>query len=206
MGCSFLMVVFANTIIPEAPLCHSFISTIVALRLYIRPTIVALRLYIRRAKNDSEIRRLLRLSLAILAGIGLFSFAAAQIFAAPIIRLFLPQGGAVYALTLSGLLLFSWSFLLSGFNMFASSFFTALSDGKTSALLSFARDLVGISIFLLVLPHFFGLTGAWLAVPAADIAADIAAAILSATLLIGAARRSAQKAVSRQVAEPSQNG
>ena len=31
--------------------------------------------------------------------------------------------------------------------------------------------LAGISIFLLVLPHFLGLNGVWLAVPAADLCA-----------------------------------
>lgn len=52
--------------------------------------------------------------------------------------------------------------------MFISGFFTAISDGRTSALMSFARDLAGIVIYLLLLPKFLGLTGVWLAVPAAD--------------------------------------
>ena len=46
------------------------------------------------------------------------------------------------------------------------------------------RNLVGIVVFLVLLPHFFGLDGAWLAVPAAD----AAAVLLSFRQLWGAAR------------------
>ncbi len=122
------------------------------------------------ANGYGEILRLLRLSLGIIFFVGILSFAAAHIFAAPLIALFLPSASHVYTLTLSGFELFSWSFLLCGFNIFAAGFFTALSNGKISAILSFMRNLLAITICLLVLPHFFHLTGAWLAVPIADAA------------------------------------
>lgn len=136
------------------------------------------------AKGYAELLRLLRLSLGIIFGFGLLSFAAANLFAGQLISFFLPDGGHVYALALGGFGLFSWSFLLCGFNLFASSFFTALSDGKMSAILSFVRNLAGIVIFLMILPRFFGLDGAWLAVPAAD----AAAVLLSFRQLWGAAK------------------
>ena len=136
------------------------------------------------AKGYVELLRLLRLSLGIIFLFGILSFAAANIFAVPLMTLFLPDGGRAYALALGGFGLFSWSFLLCGFNLFSSTFFTALSDGRMSAILSFVRNLVGIVVFLLLLPHFFGLDGAWLAVPAAD----AAAVLLSFRQLWGAAR------------------
>ena len=136
------------------------------------------------AKGYAELLRLLRLSLGIIFLFGILSFAAANIFAVPLMTLFLPDGGRAYALALGGFGLFSWSFLLCGFNLFSSTFFTALSDGRMSAILSFVRNLVGIVVFLLLLPHFFGLDGAWLAVPAAD----AAAVLLSFRQLWGAAR------------------
>ena len=136
------------------------------------------------AKGYAELLRLLRLSLGIIFLFGILSFAAANIFAVPLMKLFLPDGGRAYALALGGFGLFSWSFLLCGFNLFSSTFFTALSDGRMSAILSFVRNLVGIVVFLVLLPHFFGLDGAWLAVPAAD----AAAVLLSFRQLWGAAR------------------
>lgn len=123
------------------------------------------------ARDSRELVRLLRLSLVIIAVSGLFSFGAAQILAAPLVHLFLPQGGEAAQITQTGFALFSFSFLLSGFNIFGSGFFTALSNGKTSAILSFARNLAAITLFLAILPRLFALNGVWLAVPAADLTA-----------------------------------
>ena len=119
----------------------------------------------------SELLRLVRLSLVIIAGFALLSFSFAHLLAQPLIMLFLPEGGHVYDITLTGFRLFSFSFLLCGFNLFISGFFTAISDGRTSALMSFARNLLGIVVYLLLLPQVLGLTGVWLAVPAADVTA-----------------------------------
>ena len=146
------------------------------------------------AKNNGELVRLVRLALLTLTGAGLLAFGAAQLLGAPLVALFLPGGGEVAALTLDGFSLFSLSFLLCGYNLFASGFFTAISDGRTSALLSFARNFAGIVISLLVLPHFLGLTGVWLAVPAAD----AVAVLLSAYCLLSEVRTLRR----RQQAEP----
>lgn len=123
------------------------------------------------ARDFKELRRLVRLSLTIIAGGALLSFSLSHLLAAPLVSLFLPQGGHVYELTRQGFALFSFTFLLCGFNLFISGFFTAISDGRTSALMSFARNLLGIVFFLLTLPRMFGLSGVWLAVPAADVTA-----------------------------------
>lgn len=123
------------------------------------------------ARAFHELLRLVKLSLAIIAFFALLSFGLAHFSAAPLVSLFLPEGGHVYDITLAGFRLFSFSFLLCGFNLFISGFFTAISNGRTSALMSFARNLLGIAIYLLALPEILGLTGVWLAVPAADVTA-----------------------------------
>lgn len=123
------------------------------------------------ARDFKELRRLVRLSLMIIAGGALLSFGLSHLLAAPLVSLFLPQGGYVCEITRQGFALFSFTFLLCGFNLFISGFFTAISDGRTSALMSFARNLLGIVFFLLTLPRMLGLSGVWLAVPAADVTA-----------------------------------
>lgn len=123
------------------------------------------------ARDFKSLKRVLWLSLGIIAGGGIIAFASSRLLSIPLVTLFLPTGGEVFNLTLNGLQLFSFSFLLCGFNLFGSGFFTALSDGRTSALLSFIRNLAGISIFLLTLPPMLGINGVWLAVPLADITA-----------------------------------
>ena len=58
-----------------------------------------------------------------------------------------------------------------GFNVFASGMFTALSNGLISAILAFSRSFVFMVIAMLILPAVWGVTGVWLATPAAEFAA-----------------------------------
>ena len=68
-----------------------------------------------------------------------------------------------------GTRIFCIAFLLMGFNMFASSMFTAFNDGKTSAILALFRTLIFLIITLLILPSLLGIDGVWLALPTAEV-------------------------------------
>ena len=69
------------------------------------------------------------------------------------------------------------SFLLSGFNIFGSAFFTALGNGGLSALISFLRTLVFQVIAVLLVPMWLGLDGVWSAVIFAEAASLIVTAV-----------------------------
>ena len=85
-----------------------------------------------------------------------------------LIGLFVDAGTHVYEMALSGFKVFSICFLFMGLNIYASALFTALSDGRTSALLSFCRTFVFVVGFLLLLPILWQMTGVWLAIPLAE--------------------------------------
>ena len=74
----------------------------------------------------------------------------------------------MYQITLGGFPIYAVSFLLMGVGIFASSLFTAFSNGVVSAVISFARTLVFLVGMLLTMPRLLGETGIWLAVPAAE--------------------------------------
>lgn len=116
----------------------------------------------------ARIRTLGRRCAAFLAGASGLVFLAAFWGGGALAGLFAPPGTAVHTLAREGFRIFSVSFLFSGINLFASSLFTALSDGRTSALLAFARTFGFLVPALLLLPRWLGLTGVWLAVPAAE--------------------------------------
>ena len=59
-------------------------------------------------------------------------------------------------------------FILSGFNIFGSAFFTALNNGTVSAAISFLRTLLFQVVSILTLPLIIGVDGIWLAVVAAE--------------------------------------
>lgn len=74
-------------------------------------------------------------------------------------------------MTTNAIRLFSISYLISGFNIFTSSFFTALNNGAVSAIISFLRTLVFQIAMIFILPLIWGLNGIWLAVTFAEILA-----------------------------------
>ena len=85
------------------------------------------------------------------------------------------------ALTSRAFRLYALSFVIMGFNVYASSFFTALGDGVTSALISFLRTLVFQIAAVLILPAILGIDGIWLAVTAAELAALAVSAAMFVT-------------------------
>ena len=75
---------------------------------------------------------------------------------------------ATYELAAAGFRLFAINYLFSGISFTSSGFFTALSNGTISAVISFCRTLGFIVLSLLILPKFLGITGAWIAIPVAE--------------------------------------
>ncbi len=65
----------------------------------------------------------------------------------------------------------SWatSFLMMACNVFASGWFTALNDGKTSAILSFCRTVIFMIAPVLILPGIFGMDGVWMSITAGEV-------------------------------------
>lgn len=93
--------------------------------------------------------------------------AVAVIFSPAIVTIFTKEQHT-WELASVGFRIFAVNFLFSGINITSSGFFTALSNGKVSALISFSRTLVFIVVSLLILPRIFDITGAWLAIPVAE--------------------------------------
>ncbi len=122
-----------------------------------------------------RLRKLFSMCIRFVSAASVLVFAAALVLGAPLVELFSPKGTRVYEIGSQGFRIFSWSFLLCGLNIFTSAVFTALSDGKRSAVLSFLRTFGLILVLLLFLPEFLGVTGVWLAVPVAELVTGVVA-------------------------------
>lgn len=85
-----------------------------------------------------------------------------------LVSIFADKNSNVYALGVNAVKLFSCAFLFMGINLFSSSLFTAFSNGKISAVISFLRTLVFVVISVLILPLIIGVNGVWLSVPLAE--------------------------------------
>ncbi len=135
------------------------------------------------AGNHSELKNLFHKSLRILVSAGVMQFIAAEILAVPLIMIFASYDKALLDLTVYGFRIYSFTFLVMGFNVWGSSFFTALNNGTVSATISFLRTLVFQILMLLLLPAVLGLDGIWLS----NIASELLA--LTVTVLFLCAKR-----------------
>lgn len=120
-------------------------------------------------KNTDNLKKIYKISLSTIITISIITFISSLIFVKPIIKIFTASEGNVFNLALNGFRIFSVSILVIGINIFSSTMFTALNDGKTSAIISCLRTLVFLLISLIILPTIIGVNGIWLAIPVSEI-------------------------------------
>ena len=103
-----------------------------------------------------------------------------ELLARPLASIFVSYDKELLNLTINAIILYSLSYIISWFNIYSSSFFTALNDGIVSALISFLRTLVFQVAVILILPELIGINGIWLSV----LVAEALTLIVSITCLI----------------------
>ncbi len=121
------------------------------------------------AKNTEELSNLFRKCFSTIAVLGVVLTVLALLIARPIAMLFVGYDQHVTELTTHALSIYSWVFLLCGFSLFGSAFFTALNNGLVSAVISFLRTLVFEVAAILILPQLFGEMGIWSAILVAEV-------------------------------------
>ncbi len=132
------------------------------------------------ARNEAELKSLFRKSLVLVGGAGVVMFAASQLLGGALVSVFVGYDPALAAMTLHGFRIYSVSFLVAGFNIYGSAFFTALNNGKVSALVSFMRTLVFETSTVMLLPLLWGIDGVWSAI----IVAEACALVLTTFFLV----------------------
>lgn len=125
------------------------------------------------AQNGKELRSLLKKSF-VLMGIASVAMVVLSIsLARPLARIFVGYDATLCDLTVRAFVINAFSLLFVGIAIFSSSFFTALSDGLTSALIAFLRTLVFQIAAVLLLPLVWDVDGIWASVIAAELAACV---------------------------------
>ncbi len=133
------------------------------------------------AQNYKELRGLLKKSFVIIGVFALLMFGIAELLAEPLAMIYVGYDQRLLDMTLRAFLIYSFSFLFSGFSIFGSSFFTALNDGLVSATISFLRALVFQVIAVLIFPLIWELDGIWFSI----VGAEVLAVLVTLLLLVG---------------------
>lgn len=120
------------------------------------------------AGNHRELKSLRKKSFLLIVICSGGMFMLAELLAKPLGGIFVGYDQKLLDLTVRAFTIYSFSFLFAGIAIFGSSFFTALNDGLTSAVISFLRTLVFQAAAVLLFPLYFGIDGIWLSIVAAE--------------------------------------
>lgn len=121
------------------------------------------------AGNHDELKNLFQKSLRLIGIWGLMLFILAQLIARPLAAIFVGYDADLFSMTQNGFRIYCIAYLINGFNLYGSSFFTALNNGLISAAISFLRTLVFQLAAVLLLPLLLGINGIWSAVAVAEL-------------------------------------
>lgn len=125
------------------------------------------------SQNHTQLKQVYRTSMIFTAVASITVFLFAQLAGDAVVTVFARRGSAVYELASHGFSIFALGFLFSGLNIFSSALFTALGNGKVSAIISFVRTFGLIITSLLILPAILGIDGVWLAIPIAELGSTL---------------------------------
>lgn len=120
------------------------------------------------AGNHSELKNVYGKSKNIIFVTCLGMFILSESLSIPLAKLYVGYDDNLMKLTENAFRIYSVSFLIVGINIFASAFFTALNNGKVSAIISFTRTFAFQVIIVMVLPLIFGINGIWWATAVAE--------------------------------------
>ena len=114
------------------------------------------------ALNNDELKNVLKKSMKLMAFAGILMAIIAYSIAIPVVKIFVGYDEELMNMTLKAFYLYIPTFILAGMNIYASSFFTALNNGKVSAIISALRTLVFQTSCVLLIPIIIGPNGIWM--------------------------------------------
>ncbi len=121
------------------------------------------------AESHGEMKNIFKKSVIFMGASGIVLTLLAFFLSSPIAKLFVGYNPELYELTCHAFKMFAPAFLVSGFNIFVSGFFTALNNGAVSAAVAFLRTMLFQTASILILPAIIGEDGIWLSIIVAEI-------------------------------------
>ncbi|OOB80531.1 MAG: hypothetical protein BEN19_04440 [Epulopiscium sp. Nuni2H_MBin003] len=119
-------------------------------------------------QSYSQLKLVNKISFKTIGVLSIITIALSMIFAEAAVGVFISPESETFVMTVKGFRIYSLAYITMGFNIFICAMFTALSNGKVSAIISCLRTLVFIVIALVTLPFILGINGVWVAVPLAE--------------------------------------
>ncbi|MBZ9634811.1 MATE family efflux transporter [Clostridium sp. FP1] len=123
------------------------------------------------AKSYSRVLKVLKYSIIAGTCIATIGFISVQLFARPLIGVFVGNNPELINMGARGLRIDLIFLPILGFQILGASYFQAINEAKTSMILSVLRQVIVLIPLILILPLYFELDGLWLSQPCADLIA-----------------------------------
>lgn len=120
------------------------------------------------AQNEKELKNVFKKSIVSILCLEIIVTVLSFLLSELIMGIFVGYDRTLFEITVAGFHIYCIHYLLCGINIYTSSFFTALNNGKISAIISFMRSFIFQMGSLILLPFFFGLNGIWWAIVVAE--------------------------------------
>ncbi len=130
------------------------------------------------ANEHKRVKKLMKLSYTSNFIFGIILFCVLFFFGEELVSMFIKDNPELIDLAASGAKLYAISFLISGFNILNSGYFTFIGKGLESVIVAASRGFVFVSIGIFFLPKFLEINGIWLTVPFAEFCALIIGLVL----------------------------
>lgn len=126
------------------------------------------------ARAQKKLKEIVRQSMVSITAVSVVIVAICLLFAKPLVMIFSTEPD-ILEMTVPAFRIFCLAFILCGFNIYISGYFTAIGNGGMSALVSFCRSLIFVVVFLETMPLIIGINGVWSTIPLAEVATAIVA-------------------------------
>ena len=120
-------------------------------------------------QDKRQLSSLFRISVKTLGIVGLVVMAVSYFAGGFVVDFFAKNNENVRQIAIHGFRIVLTSFPMMAYNIFGSGWFTALNDGKTSAILSFCRTVLFMVIPVLILPRIFEMDGVWMSITVGEV-------------------------------------
>lgn len=116
-------------------------------------------------EDEKTIKSLFSMAVKTIAAISIFIFIITNVFTSSLVGIFMSEvaNEELFQYSIDAIKLFSFSFILVGYNILISGYFAAIAKPKYATIISIARGLVVITISLFIMTALFSDKGIWIA-------------------------------------------
>jgi len=132
------------------------------------------------ARQYDRVREALKIAILVASTIAVFGFVSIFFFTPQIILLFNKDDASLTTMGVNAMRICTMMLPIVGFQVVVASYFQAVGKPRQAMLLSLSRQMLFLIPLILILPEYYGLDGAWAALPASDFLSALLAAVLIA--------------------------